>query len=251
MSLYTNHCGPDERAARERAARIRQALRNPPMAKLQEAPTPPTPPTPIRQPDPPKPAPAAVEMPEKKPRKITVSSVIDAAAAYFKTSPADLAGPAKHWPLVQYRHIAVYVAYQATTRSFPHIGRAFRRDHSTVFHACRRVQERLDAGDPVAGEAVKAIVEKLGLSWPCERPPAPPRSPVIIKRCEPPADAQNHGLPWSVEEMAELCRLYQENHSRSYIASALRRRPEGIITKASKLGIASRYGKNRRREKIA
>lgn len=37
------------------------------------------------------------------------------------------------------RQVAMWLAKQATPASFPAIGRAFRKDHTTVMQACRRV----------------------------------------------------------------------------------------------------------------
>ena len=39
------------------------------------------------------------------------------------------------------RQIAMYLAKQLTSRSLPEIGRKFDRDHTTVMHAVRKVEE--------------------------------------------------------------------------------------------------------------
>lgn len=243
MSLYIDHCGPIEREQREHAARLRQALFNPP-----------PPSAPARRPDPPPPmpAPAAVPVPEQETEptvatvsKLTVRLVIDAAAAYFNTTPADLIGTRKYWPLVQQRQIAVYVAYQGNVgQSFKQISRIFHRDHATIMHACRRIQARIDEGDLEIAESVKGLVEKLGLRWPCERPPPPP--PKTIEKRKPVPGLENHMTPWSPEDKAELIRLYQEKYPLGYIATRLRRGLGGIATKITEWGIASRHRKSQR-----
>ena len=48
-----------------------------------------------------------------------------------------------------------------TTRSLPDIGRRFGgRDHTTVLHAVRRIEE-LKAGDPALAADLEAIARKL------------------------------------------------------------------------------------------
>ena len=39
------------------------------------------------------------------------------------------------------RQVAMYLAKQLTSRSLPEIGRKFDRDHTTVMHAVRKVEE--------------------------------------------------------------------------------------------------------------
>src|SRR3546814_1796174 len=50
------------------------------------------------------------------------------------------------------RQIAMYLAKRLTTRSLPEIGRKFGgRDHSTVIHAVRRIEELRDSDRDVDG----------------------------------------------------------------------------------------------------
>ncbi|HRQ60621.1 MAG TPA: helix-turn-helix domain-containing protein, partial [Alphaproteobacteria bacterium] len=49
------------------------------------------------------------------------------------------------------RQVAMYLAKQLTARSLPEIGRKFGgRDHTTVMHAVRKVEELLDADAQIA-----------------------------------------------------------------------------------------------------
>jgi chromosomal replication initiator protein len=55
----------------------------------------------------------------------------------------------------------MYLARQLTTRSLPEIGRRFgKRDHTTVLHACRRV-EALCGEDPLFKQEVDFLKQVL------------------------------------------------------------------------------------------
>jgi chromosomal replication initiator protein len=55
----------------------------------------------------------------------------------------------------------MYLARQLTTRSLPEIGRRFGgRDHTTVLHACRRI-EALCAEDPMFRQEVDFLKQVL------------------------------------------------------------------------------------------
>ena len=59
------------------------------------------------------------------------------------------------------RQIAMYLAKRLTTRSLPEIGRKFGgRDHSTVIHAVRRIEELRDTDRDVDG-AVRVLLGQL------------------------------------------------------------------------------------------
>jgi chromosomal replication initiator protein len=59
------------------------------------------------------------------------------------------------------RQIAMYLAKRLTTRSLPEIGRKFGgRDHSTVIHAVRKIEELRDQ-DRDIDEAVRTLMREL------------------------------------------------------------------------------------------
>src|SRR5205085_8113400 len=71
------------------------------------------------------------------------------------TSGGRAAGPA--WA----RQVAMYLSRRMTDMTLPAIGRRFGgRNHTTVLHACRRVDERL-AADPDAAALVNSLLERL------------------------------------------------------------------------------------------
>jgi chromosomal replication initiator protein len=59
------------------------------------------------------------------------------------------------------RQVAMYLARKLTTRSLPEIGRRFGgRDHTTVLHACRRIEE-LREKDPLFKQEVDFLSSML------------------------------------------------------------------------------------------
>ena len=57
--------------------------------------------------------------------------------------------------------MAMYLAKQLTTRSYPDIGRRFGgRDHTTVLHAVKRI-EALKAEDPTLAGDLDLLARKL------------------------------------------------------------------------------------------
>lgn len=72
-----------------------------------------------------------------------VELVVFAAAEAFGVTPAELVGPGRDRPLVWYRQIAMRAA-RLGGHSLAAIGLAFDRDHTTVLHACQRVEANPD-----------------------------------------------------------------------------------------------------------
>jgi chromosomal replication initiator protein len=75
-------------------------------------------------------------------RKVTVEEIQRKVSEHYNMRLADMIGPKRHRAIARPRQIAMYLAKQLTTRSLPEIGRRFGgRDHTTVMHAVRRIDE--------------------------------------------------------------------------------------------------------------
>ena len=73
---------------------------------------------------------------------------------------AEITGEKRSRPLVDARHIAMYVTRQMTKLSYPDIGREFGgRDHTTVLHAVRRVEKDMNGQGHMAKQ-VQAVMVK-------------------------------------------------------------------------------------------
>lgn len=65
-------------------------------------------------------------------------------AGKFSVDVCDLKGKCRSKDIVTPRQVAMYLLRELTDFSLPAIGRVFGgRDHSTVLHACRRIEERI------------------------------------------------------------------------------------------------------------
>jgi chromosomal replication initiator protein len=94
-------------------------------------------------------------------RKVTVDQIQKAVAEHFSLTQADLISERRARAVARPRQVAMWLAKQITTRSLPDIGRRFGgRDHTTVLHAVRRI-EQLKAEDPAIARDVDVLLRKL------------------------------------------------------------------------------------------
>lgn len=90
-----------------------------------------------------------------------IHSVINATAAVTELPVALLLSERRTAVLARPRQVAMYIARQRCPHaSLPVIGRVFRRDHTTVLHACAVVTERLTT-DPETRDLHDRIIAKL------------------------------------------------------------------------------------------
>lgn len=77
-------------------------------------------------------------------RVINVPRIQQEVARRFNIALAELKGNCRERDIVVPRQVAMYLARQMTDSSLPAIGKAFGgKDHSTVLHACKKIEERL------------------------------------------------------------------------------------------------------------
>lgn len=87
----------------------------------------------------------------------TIPQIIEITADVHGLTADDLRGPSRLRPIAWARQEAMYVAREVGDHSFPVIGRAFSRDHSTVKHAYGQVSKRMS--DPETEQRVERIAE--------------------------------------------------------------------------------------------
>ena len=66
--------------------------------------------------------------------------ILEAAALQFGVTVEDLGGASREARVVNARHVAMSVMRVFFECSFADIGKVFNRGHSTVMHACKRVE---------------------------------------------------------------------------------------------------------------
>lgn len=94
-------------------------------------------------------------------KRVTIDEIQKLVSAHFELKPLDLISARRARAVARPRQIAMYLAKRLTTRSLPEIGRKFGgRDHSTVIHAVRRIEELRDV-DRDIDAAVRVLMREL------------------------------------------------------------------------------------------
>lgn len=91
----------------------------------------------------------------------TMDDAIAAGAEIFGLSVAEIRGRAQPQRIVRGRHAIVWCAREVLRESFPRIGKAMGRDHTTVMSSYRRAQALIER-DKVFQERIARIREALG-----------------------------------------------------------------------------------------
>ena len=89
-------------------------------------------------------------------RRTTIDEIQKKVAEHFNISVKEMQSSRRARTVARPRQIAMYLAKQLTSRSLPEIGRKFDRDHTTVMHAVRKVEE-LVLEDKSLAEDVEAL----------------------------------------------------------------------------------------------
>ncbi|MEM9429841.1 MAG: chromosomal replication initiator protein DnaA [Pseudomonadota bacterium] len=90
-------------------------------------------------------------------RKVTVDEIIRKVSEHYNVRMADMLGPRRSRNVARPRQVAMYLAKTLTTKSLPEIGRRFGgRDHTTVIHAVRKIEE-LSAIDSQIADDVELL----------------------------------------------------------------------------------------------
>ena len=77
----------------------------------------------------------------REPKRIKIEDIQKLVASRYNVSRSDILSERRTAAVVKPRQIAMYLSKVLTLRSLPEIGRRFGgRDHTTVLHACRRIE---------------------------------------------------------------------------------------------------------------
>ena len=94
-------------------------------------------------------------------RRVTIDEIQRRVAEHFNIRLSEMTSERRARAVARPRQIAMYLAKQLTTRSLPEIGRKFGgRDHTTVMHAVRKIEE-LTLGDRALAEDVELLRRML------------------------------------------------------------------------------------------
>ena len=94
-------------------------------------------------------------------RRVTIEEIQKRVAEHFNVRVADMHSARRSRAVARPRQVAMYLSKQLTTRSLPEIGRKFGgRDHTTVIHAVKKVEE-LRQTDSTFAEDVELLRRML------------------------------------------------------------------------------------------
>ncbi|WP_116086016.1 chromosomal replication initiator protein DnaA [Tropicimonas sp. IMCC34011] len=94
-------------------------------------------------------------------KALTIEEIQRAVSEHFAIRLSDMIGPKRLRAIARPRQVAMYICKDLTSRSLPEIGRRFGgRDHTTVIHAVKRIQE-LMVGDRQLAEDIDILRRRL------------------------------------------------------------------------------------------
>jgi len=98
---------------------------------------------------------------QNAPPVIDVQKVVQEVAKRFSVEIADIKGKCRSKDIVIPRQVAMYLTRELTDSSLPAIGKAFGgKDHSTVLHACKKIEEKV-AGDKAFAGLIEDMSRQL------------------------------------------------------------------------------------------
>ncbi len=90
--------------------------------------------------------------------RIKIDDILKIVGRHYNVGRTDLLSPRRARAVVVPRQIGMYLAKKLTARSLPEIGRRFGgRDHSTVLHAVRKIDEQIKGDEKMAREVALLI----------------------------------------------------------------------------------------------
>jgi chromosomal replication initiator protein len=80
-----------------------------------------------------------------KKKQITLEKIQDIVSSYFKINIDQIHSKSRKREIVQARQVTMFLSKKYTDHSYSHIGNMVgKRDHATVLHACKTIQDNLD-----------------------------------------------------------------------------------------------------------
>jgi len=87
-------------------------------------------------------------------RKVTMDEIMRKTCDYYNVRMSDMLSPKRSRNIARPRQMAMYLSKHLTQRSYPEIGKRFGgRDHTTVIHAVRKIEELKAQDSQVAEDA--------------------------------------------------------------------------------------------------
>jgi chromosomal replication initiator protein len=93
-------------------------------------------------------------------RMVTLDNIQKTIADFYKLRVSDLTAEKRTRNIARPRQVAMFISKELTTHSLPEIGDAYKRDHTTVLHACRQIA-KLRVEDRQLDEEVNTLLRIL------------------------------------------------------------------------------------------
>jgi chromosomal replication initiator protein len=92
--------------------------------------------------------------------KPTANLIIEEVASFYDIEPDALRSNSRRKDTLTPRQVAMYVMREMTGMSLPEIGREFGKDHATVLHAVKKIEQNIRAGKEPKNE-VRDIIHNI------------------------------------------------------------------------------------------
>ena len=98
------------------------------------------------------------------PRTIPCEDVIGAVSVYYNVPVEAITGIKRNQEVILPRQMAMYLCREMVEMSLEMIGRSFKRDHTTVMHACQKISQEIQNSKPLfyAADDLKKQLQDRG-----------------------------------------------------------------------------------------
>jgi chromosomal replication initiator protein len=90
-------------------------------------------------------------------RQVRIDIILDAVCKVYETTVDKMRTPKRDRGQVSPRQISMYLMRKYTGMSLKDVGKVFNRDHTTVIHACGRINDLVETGDEIIGDQLRTI----------------------------------------------------------------------------------------------
>ena len=98
---------------------------------------------------------------EKAENLPTPSLIIGEVSRFYNIEEAVIRGTLKNKNTAEARQVAMYLVRKLTNLSLPDIGKEFGRDHSTVIHSLKKVEQQLASGSGTLSDNIRDITANI------------------------------------------------------------------------------------------
>jgi chromosomal replication initiator protein len=92
-----------------------------------------------------------------KAKECTPEQIIERVGAHYSVSSENIVGRSREKSISLARHVSMYLIRQLTDLTLDEVGKLFGKDHSTVIHSIRKIEDLLD-DDLTLSDTVRDII---------------------------------------------------------------------------------------------